>query len=399
MSDRRVVIVGGGVIGLSTAYHLARFGGARVTLLDKGPLGDGSSIRAAGIITGLLWSEPAVLARKISLRLFREFSRELDGYRFGEVGALNLHTQQAWPQREAVLGMYDKLGAPYEVLDGREIERRWPALRMDPSWRAIFDPLGGYSEPEQYVPALAKKVRELGVEVREHQQVSDLFMRGDRVAGVGTAAGNVEADVVVSTVHAWTNVLLAQRGLAWPVKCFVHQRFVTAPLAKAVDIPAINADPLLGYIRPASGGRMLAGYETTEREEHRVSSPTFRMSETTADTAPMKEDILRTFPALVPAVKDVQWESERVGLICFARDGEPVLGPVDAVPGLIVGCAFHSGGFAYNPVAGLLLAELAIGRKPSVDVAALSPQRFNSDATKKSLATTIRQKDAVRRRH
>ena len=88
------VIIGGGVIGLSTAYHLARRKFGKVILFDKGPVGDGSSSRAAAIITGLLWSETGVMARKRSLELYRELSRELDGYRFHDVGALNLFDLQ-----------------------------------------------------------------------------------------------------------------------------------------------------------------------------------------------------------------------------------------------------------------------------------------------------------------
>src|SRR5262249_28427227 len=82
MSSATVVIVGGGVIGLSTAYHLAHKGFGRIIVIEKGPVGDGSSSRAAGIITGLLWSETGVLARKLSLARFRELSDELDGYTF-----------------------------------------------------------------------------------------------------------------------------------------------------------------------------------------------------------------------------------------------------------------------------------------------------------------------------
>src|SRR5919198_632754 len=98
MALATAVIVGGGVIGLSTAYHLARRKFGKVILLDKGPVGDGSSSRAAGIITGLLWSETGVVARKKSLELYRGLSQELDqyGYRFHHVGALNLFDEQSW---------------------------------------------------------------------------------------------------------------------------------------------------------------------------------------------------------------------------------------------------------------------------------------------------------------
>ena len=90
MASTTAIIIGGGVIGLSTAYHLARKGFGKIMLLEKGSVGDGSSSRAGGIITGLLWSETGVLARKISLALYRELSANLPGYRFGDVGGLNL---------------------------------------------------------------------------------------------------------------------------------------------------------------------------------------------------------------------------------------------------------------------------------------------------------------------
>ena len=115
MSGPTAVVVGGGVTGLSTAYHLAlkRFG--RIILLDKGPVGDGSSSRAAAIITGLLWSETGVRVRKVALRRFRELSEELPGYQFQAVGCLNWFDRESWPEREALLPLYDRLGAPYEI--------------------------------------------------------------------------------------------------------------------------------------------------------------------------------------------------------------------------------------------------------------------------------------------
>ena len=128
MSD--VLILGGGVTGLSTAYHLARRGVRRITILEKGPVGDGSSSRAGGIITGLLWSEPGVLARRRALELFRELSDELDGYTFGAVGCLNLFDPASWPDRARLLPLYDRCGAPYEILDTDALRRRWPALRV-----------------------------------------------------------------------------------------------------------------------------------------------------------------------------------------------------------------------------------------------------------------------------
>jgi glycine/D-amino acid oxidase-like deaminating enzyme len=386
------VIIGGGVIGLSTAYHLARKGFGKITVVEKGPVGDGSSSRAAGIITGLLWSETGVLARKRSLQLYRELSEELPGYRFQDVGCLNLFDLPSWPERLALLPLYDRLGAPYEI------HARWPELTPTEDLIGLFDPLGGYSEPDEYIPALARRVRDLGVEILEGEQVGAMVQAQGRVVGVRLRDRTLQADAIICTVHAWLLPLLA--SLAWqlPVKTFVHQRYVTQPLAAPVQIPAVNANPHGGYLRPAAGQRVLAGAETAERVEYRVESLDFHMRELSVPSGVL-EDLAAQLTPLLPRLGQTQWESERVGLIAFSLDGEPLLGPVDAFPGLYVGCGFHSGGFAYNPVAGELLAEMVVDGKPSIDLSSFSPNRFDPAAVQTHLAATVTQATAVRRRH
>jgi len=271
-------------------------------------------------------------------------------------------------------------------------------LRPHDEWIGLLDPLGGYSEPDAYIPALARKCRELGVEIREHSQVTGFILRGGRVAGVQTAQADLEADAVVCTVYSWTNALVGQIGLRLPVKAFVHQRYVTRPLPDAPAIPAVNANPLGGYIRPASGGRLLVGVETAERLEYCVPSIDFQMSAVSA--APeLREQALADFRPYAPALAATTWEYERVGLLTFTSDGEPILGPVGQLPGFYTGLAFHSGGFAYNPAAGLLLAEFVADGRASIDLSAFSPDRFDQRETDAYLATTLPQRAAVQRRH
>jgi sarcosine oxidase, subunit beta len=398
MRSATAVIIGGGVTGLSTAYQLARKGFGTIIVLEKGAVGDGSSRRAAGIVTGLLWTDTGVLARQVSLRLFRELSEDLPGYRFQATGCLNLFDPVSWRERESLLPLYNRLDVPYEVLSAAEIHARWSELCPDAEITGLFDPLGGYSEPDEYVPALAQRVRELGVEIREGQQVTGFVLRNGVVAGVETTQGAVEGSVVICTTHSWTHLVVELLGWRVPVKSFVHQRYLSTPLAAPVEIPAVNANPQGGYIRPATGNRLLAGGETGWREEFRTPALDFRMDALAAPPS-VKAELTANMTPLWPRLAQTRWESERVGLIAFSMDGEPILGPVAQLPGLYIGCAFHSGGFAYNPVAGLLLAEYVADGTTSLDVSAFSPDRFAGADVAEYLSSTVAQSHAVRRRH
>ena len=401
--SKRAVIVGAGVIGLSTAYHLARKSYGSVTVVEKGRVGDGASSRAAGIITGLLWSETGVLARKISLTRFGELSGELEGYRYQDVGCLNLFDAASWPERERQLPLYDRLGVEYTVMDRTEMAAAWPDLALTGEPVGLFDPLGGYSEPDHYLPALADGCRALGVEIREGCMVSDFIVDGGRMAGVVADGRRIEADAVVSTVHVWTLKVLETIGLQLPLKSFVHQRYVTAPLPAPVRIPAVNANPYGGYLRPHYGQRLLAGIENPEAPEFRVPGRDFQMS-TIAPPLGLGEAARENLLPLVPVADragragstgrtgragHTGWEIEKAGLLSFSADGEPVLGPVERFPGLYVGVAFHSGGFAYNPAAGVLLAGCVADGRPEIDIGDFSPNRFDPMETEAYNRTRI----------
>ena len=405
--SRHAVIVGAGVTGLSTAYHLARKSYSKITVIEKGRVGDGASSRAAGIITGLLWSETGVRARQISLTRFRELSDELDGYRFQDVGCLNLFDAASWPERERLLPLYDRLGVEYAIMDKAEMASAWPDLVLAGEPVGLFDPLGGYSEPDHYLPALAEGCRAMGVEIREGCMISDFITDSGRMAGVVAGDERIEADAVVSTVHVWTLKVLESIGLQLPLKSFVHQRYVTAPLPSPVRIPAVNANPYGGYVRPAHGNRLLAGIENPSAPEFRVPDRSFEMS-AISPPAGLRDAARDNLLPLVPKAArpgrsgtagradwagdagtvgdagdagDAGWETEKAGLLSFSRDGEPVLGPVDRFPGLYVGVAFHSGGFAYNPVSGVLLAGCVADGSTEVDIEDFSPDRFDPDET------------------
>ena len=398
-AQRTAVIVGAGVTGLSTAYQLARMGYGRVIVFDKDGIGAGSSRRAAGITTGLLWSETGIRARQVATRLFRELSRDLPGYVFhNEHGCLNLFDERLWPARERLLPVYDRLLAPYQVLGPEEIQRRWPALRVPKGFLGLHDPLGGYSEPTESLAGLRQRLLDLGVELRERETVSGLELRGDRIVGVRTASGVVAADAVVAATYAWTLPFLASAGITLPAKTFVHQRYVSEPLAVPPPLPPVNADPFGGYLRPAHGGRILLGVETPARPEFRVRDLGFRLDEL-SDQEGLRDRAIERFRDFFPPLATIRWESAHVGLLSFSLDGEPILGPVPGCSGLFVGLCFHSGGFSYSPASGRFLAEYVANGAPSIDLTAFLPGRNPADETQAYLAATISQDQSFRRRH
>ena len=384
----KAIVIGGGVIGLSTAYHLALKEFGEIVLLDKGEVGRGASSRAAGIITGLMWSRTGVEARKISLRRYREMSEELEAYRFREVGCLNMFDAEGWAEREKLLALYRELDVDYEVLDAGEMRRRWPDFNPGEEDIALFDPLGGYSEPDEYILALARKCRELGVHIREHQQVTGFVQRGGRICGVQTGDGPVEGDAVVNAVHVWTLKIFETLGRKLPLKAFAHQRYVTGELEREVRLPAINANPHGVYLRPADDRRLLIGVENEACAESRVPDLDFDMASVEVQ-AELAERAARLGLPLVPGIGKPDWEIEKMGLLLFSMDGEPVLGPVAELPGLYVACAFHSGGFAYNPAAGYLMAECVAEGRTGIDVSAFSPDRFASRDVDGYLETSV----------
>ena len=393
-----VVVIGAGVTGLSTAFHLVEKGVERVVVVDKGSVGGGSSLQAGGIITMLLGTETEVRARAISLDLFERFSRILDGYHFHQVGCLNLVTEDVFSEAAPVRDMWRRLGGRFEVLRGGEISERFPDLAAVETDIGVLDLRSGYSEPHRYVPALRAKLEDMGVEIRENETVVGFDIRSGRLRGVVTDRGTIETDAAVSSVNAWTNHVLSLVGFRVPYKNFVHERFVTKPFPEPPRLPAVNDHILNGYVRPTDDNRLLLGTSVDGLGAYEMRGADFDVSELEPhpDALPfLKEHLVRRAPMLEGA----EWDYHTVGLISLAYDVKPVIGPVPGVDGLFVGAHFHSGGFAYNPASGLLIAEHVVDGETSIDSEMYSPARFGTVDTDAFLTAPIMHDDMGRVRH
>ena len=398
IKPRSVVVIGAGVTGLSTAFHLAEKGVERVIVVDKGTVGGGSSLQAGGIITMLLGEEPAVRARSRSLDLFERFGRILDGYDFHQVGCLNLCTEQSLADNAPIRDMQERLGARFEVLHGQQLAERFPDLQATEADFGVLDLRGGYSEPHRYVPALRTKLEEMGVEFRENEPVVGFDVKQGSLSGVVTNTSTLEVDAAVCAVNAWANQLLSLVGFQIPYKNFVHERFVTKPFPQSPRIPAVNDNILNGYIRPTDDNRLLLGTSAHNPESYEMSGSDFEVGHLEPDKAALPF-LKNQFVQRAPMLEGVDWDYHTVGLISFAADVKPVIGPVPGVENLYVGTNFHSGGFAYNPVAGQLLAEYVVDGETSINVDIFSPNRFKGMDTEEFLSRSIRHDDISWQHH
>lgn len=402
--SKSVAIIGGGVIGLSTAFHLAEKGVSKITLIDKGRVGGGSSLQAAGIVTSLEWNETAIRARLKTLDNFERFSQILDGYFFHQIGCLNLSSEEDYILGKEILDLQIRLGSKVEILRGEELTDKFSSVVANHKEFGILDLRGGYSEPHRYVPALHKKIKDMGVQVREHEEVVDIDLNGSTIKGIVTRSSVTQKetkekfDVVICAVNAWINHLLSLVDFQIPMKNFIHERFVSMPFETKLNLPAINDRVVEGYIRPTEDNRLLVGTDAHNPENFSMPNQQFTVDQLSPDSRALPF-LKERFKARVPIIEKAVWDYHTVGLISITRDSTPVIGPIPDIAGLFVGSNFHSGGFAYNPVAGQLIAEHVVDGETSIDSKRYLPERFKGFDTKSYLQNNFTIEDMKFKRH
>ncbi len=381
------VIVGAGIAGLSTAFHLAERGAGPITLVDKGRVGSGSSRRSGGMSTMLMGNEAATIARGVSFDIFERFNRILADYEFHQVGCLAIYNPEQLEVAAQLHGMHRRAGARLEVLDREQVESRFPDLKLSDEEHGVLDLRGGWNEPDRYIPALTAKVAELGVEVREEATVEDFVVTEGGVQGVRLRGGEaLSAENTVCTVNAWANTLLSRVDAALPVRSFVHERFVTVPFGEAPRLPATNDDATGVYYRPTEDGRLLVGGCAGEPEQ---VDPDFDLALNDLEPGAIAGVIREAIAGRLPRIEVEPLVEYRVGLVSYPLDFVPNIGPVARLPGLYLGTNFCSGGFGYHPVAGQLLAEYIVDGQTSIDATVFHPDRFADFDTAAWLAQDV----------
>jgi sarcosine oxidase, subunit beta len=370
-----VVVVGGGVMGTSTAFHLAE-AGVDVLLLERGQLGAGSTSRAAGGVRAQFSDPLNITLGARGLEAFARFGerpgQEIDLHRNGYLFLLTRPEDVAG--FEAAVALQNELGVPTRVLDAAEAASLAPGVRTDDVLAATLHPGDGYCAPESVVLGYATGARRHGATVLTGVEVVGLDGGSDGTTTVRTTAGAVSAQAVVCAAGAWSRALGAMAGVELPVTPLRRQILVTEPLpeAAAAALPPsmpFTIDAATTFYLHREGPGVLLGMSWTGEE------PGFREDRDDAWLPDLTEAIERRAPALLDVGIATGW----AGLYEVTPDHNALLGEaaVTTTGGrFLYATGFSGHGFLQGPAVGEILRDLYLGREPFVDVTPLSAGRF-----------------------
>ncbi len=372
-THERLLVVGGGVIGCSLAYHLAG-AGRQVTLLERATIGSEASSAAAGMLAPLAESdEPGVFLELAvaGLRAFQEDAAAVEAVsglsiEYMPVGIIRTAGEQGRAEAlRARIAWARQLGLPVRWLDGAEVRRLEPSLG-DETIGGLDSPEEAHVHPRRLTAALAQGAARRGAEIREGAEVEALIRHGDEVSGVRLTNGEVlMAGSVVLAGGAWSR-MLGRGAVELPVAPVLGQYLLLR------SIPCPFKRVLYGehvYLLPRADGTIYVG--ATEEPEAGFDK---------RSTAQGIRGLLNAAASLVPSLDRAEIVSVGSGLRPGTYDHMPILGHVSGVPGLSVAAGHFRNGVLLSLITGRLMTELLVYGRSSIDLVPFSPGRFNAAA-------------------
>ena len=368
-----VVVVGGGAMGASIAYHLAAAGAGRIVLLEReAALGLGSTGRCAGGFRHQFTSEINVRLSLESVRMIRSFTAEhglpldvhVEGYLF------LVRSEAAWQDHRAAAAMQRSLGARVEELDAGAVAELIPGLDTDGIVGATLGPDDGIADPSGLTNGYATLARRRGVEIRLGSAVMGIRTNADgsAIRGVETDQGSIDAPVVINAAGVWAAQLAATCGVVLPIQPEPRHIVVTSGFPGRPERRTLVIDTATMFYFHREGPGVLMGMP---RRGDVVS--TF---DTIVDDAWIAEQLLPTAISVLPSLADAGLARSWVGLYEMTPDRHAILGPVEGLDGLYLANGFSGHGFQHAPIVGRVIADMVAGAAPLVDVSSLRLERF-----------------------
>lgn len=380
----RTVVIGGGVIGCSIAYHLAREGREDIVVVERSKLTSGTTWHAAGLVRRLRPSATLTRLINYSIDLYRELENET-GQNTGwfQTGSLSIATNEdrlTTLKRQVSLGR--AFGLEAEVVDRQRVEELWPLLRTDDVIGAVHSPADGRVNPSDVALALSKGARARGVRIFEDTRVTGLQKKGERISGVVIGDHVIEADEVVIACGLWSREVAEMAGAHMPLYACEHFYMLTKPLpevqalGKGVHLPTLNDQDAFLYARDDVEGLLVGCFEPEAKGlplERLPADFSFDLLDEDWD-----HFMLRMESALsrIPALEHAEVRMLLNGPESFTLDSQFMMGESPEVPGLFLMGGMNSTGIALAGGAGKAMAEWIIQGEPTMELNEVDIRRF-----------------------
>jgi heterotetrameric sarcosine oxidase beta subunit len=364
-----VVIIGGGIQGLSLAYYLARDGSRRVVVFEKNYLGSGASGRNGEMIRSAFGSREWIGLWDKSLQLWENLAAELGfNVMFTRHGYLVLATNpEEFEGCRRNKETQQEFGLATSVMDAEDVTKLIPAINPDVVAGGLLQTNAGFARHDAAIWGYAQAAQRLKVDIFPFTEVTDIVVKSGRVQAVKTSRGDVETRTVVNAAGAQDQRISQMVGLELPTVAHRVELMVTEPLKPFLP-KAVSAPGLLCYMHQSARGEFIGG---AERDDF---VPSTSMKNSLGTTCAIAKKYVRLFPRLAGARMMRQW----TGLISQTPDHAPIIGPVPEIEGFLLSVAWSGYGFMGGPGGGKALAEYIISGQAPSEIRPFNAQRFKT---------------------
>ena len=374
----RAVIIGGGIIGCSTAYHLAKLGWSDTVLLERKKLTSGTTFHAAGLVGQLRSNANITQLLGYSVDLYRTLEKETGlGTGWKMNGGLRLAcTPERWTEVKRQATTAHSFGLEMELLTPAEALELWPLMDVSDLVGAAFMPTDGQANPSDITQALARGARMAGATIFEDTKVTDIEIERGRIRAVITDKGRIECEKVICCAGQWTRNFARRFGVNVPLVSMQHQYMVTEPMGVPATLPTLRDPDRLCYYKEEVGGLVMGGYEPNPIPWAIDGIPEgFHYTLLDSDFDHF-EPIMELALGRVPALEHAGIKTLTNGPESFTPDGNFIIGEAPELRNFYVGAGFNAFGIASGGGAGMALAEWAVKGEPPFDLWSADIRRF-----------------------
>jgi 4-methylaminobutanoate oxidase (formaldehyde-forming) len=383
-SHARVVVIGGGVIGTSVAYHLALMGWREIVLLERDRLTSGTTWHAAGLmVTFGSTSETSTEMRKYTRALYSRLEEETgQATGFAPIGFIEVAADKDRLEEYRRVAAFNRYcGVDVHEISAREVQELFPLARVDDIEAGFYVREDGRVNPVDVTMALAKGARQRGVKIIEGAAVIDVLQTRGRVSGVRTAAGEIRTEIVVNCAGMWARQLGARSGVTIANQAAEHYYLITEPIPNLPAMPVLEDPAAYGYYREEGGGLMVGLFESVCAPWKVEGIPAdFSFGELPPDWERMTPFLERAM-SRVPITAEIGMKKFFCGPESFTPDLRPIVGEAPELAGYFVAAGLNSIGVLTGGGLGRVLAHWIVTGRPDVDVTGFNIDRLHPAQT------------------